>query len=517
LRQTANPLFMNSESFEELKRIVAKLNKGEAKIAGNYISAFDLTKNKEENKLLKLIKLIREKPTITKTKAHDSICKIASTASFDKQVLRLKKKVLSSLLVDYNITRNGIYDDRSRNWIEVRKKFMHARIIFWRGLDKEAFKLYDEIIEKSKKYEIYDILIDVLRQKQFDTGLRLGKKEFDKYDPDINHYEKCKDGVNKSLRWYYLHFIENIDRKGLRNSEIERLKTTNKELFTLYKETNSTTIGFYLYCLKIEIHLATEKYTAACKAGLELIEHIKKNPAICSKPRLGNAHSDLADNYLFLYDFKKVMFHAKTAQSYFKQSTYNYDANREIEFLAAFYNNESTKAYNIIHSLRTKTDSELIPFQHSKRCYMEACALFLQKKYTEAYLLLNETIVVEKEDKEGWNIGIRILSIIINIELLKLSLAESKIEALRKFISRATCEKPFRKREVIILKILRRLEDNSFNFKATYSQQHSELKCLASKEKPYRWEIKTPEMIVFHKWFHSKTEGLPYQFSIPKE
>ena len=147
----------------------------------------------------------------------------------------------------------------------------------------------------------------------------------------------------------------------------------------------------------------------------------------------------------------------------------------------------------------------------SKRSFLFASVLVLKKQHSDAHKVLQDTKEIEK-DKEGWNLGIRILSIINQLESHKLDIVDLNIESLRKHIERTIKMKAIRKRDVIILKLLAKLSRQGFNFKAVWKKNLKYFDLLASNDPEYRWEMKSPEMIIFHRWFESKVKGKDYDY-----
>ena len=62
-----------------------------------------------------------------------------------------------------------------------------------RGLSKDLNAVYDKIILKAKKFELYSELVEVLYLKQIYLGFRRGKTEFENLIEDIRISEKSRD------------------------------------------------------------------------------------------------------------------------------------------------------------------------------------------------------------------------------------------------------------------------------------------------------------------------------------
>jgi hypothetical protein len=50
----------------------------------------------------------------------------------------------------------------------------------------------------------------------------------------------------------------------------------------------------------------------------------------------------------------------------------------------------------------------------------------------------------------------------------------------------------------------------AYNFKETYKSKKNYFDLLDSNDIKYRWQIKSPEMLIFQEWFISKMQGRAY-------
>ncbi len=113
------------------------------------------------------------------------------------------------------------------------------------------------------------------------------------------------------------------------------------------------------------------------------------------------------------------------------------------------------------------------------------------------------SLEIEK-DKTRWNISLRILNIMLFIELNKINEASRALESLRKHTARQTKEEEIKPRDVLIVKLLRELEKEGFEFQAKNSKIANMLKELSEKDTPLSWEHYSAELIPFHKWLEGK-------------
>jgi hypothetical protein len=134
----------------------------------------------------------------------------------------------------------------------------------------------------------------------------------------------------------------------------------------------------------------------------------------------------------------------------------------------------------------------------------------LQGDYKKSNIQLQDTKEIENE-KEGWNIGIRLLQIFLTLETEKIDLADQRIESLRKHIERTSKMKSVRKRDVVIFRILRHLAMNGFDFKETWLDKKKDFVLLQSEMSDYKWIPRSHELIIFHQWFEAKARQKKYQ------
>jgi hypothetical protein len=505
---------MKSDCFNDLKELILQLKLGEVQVAGKFIVAFDSGTNSGKNKSLQLYHLITEKPAICREEAKQKISKNITEQSFNKLILRVKHKVLESLILDINIHKKGAYSDWFTFRMDLRKKFMEAFILLGRGVEKESFTLLDKIVTKAKEYELYDELYEVLHWLRNEKGLRYGKKEYDAYTPEIEFYSRCRNACYKARDLYFKHFIENVDQQGQKCRNVTQLQAVIEDLEKEYRDTKSVNVAYYMYFLTMEYYMAQCKYKESIRVGYQLVELIEKHPAIYMKLRHGVVYSDLADNEQFVFNFKASLDHAAIARVHINPKSYSFEVVREIEFRAHFYQNNINEAEQIIDDLLGREKYKSSTFLRSKQMYFKSCVLFLKKAYKASYRLLQDAREIEK-DKEGWNLGIRLLNIMNLVELKWYDAADKQIEALRKYIDRIELNRPVRKRDKVILKILIQLEKNSFNFMETYLKLTTCFDQLNGSDEELRWEVKSPEMILFQQWFKSHVTSVEYRFEVP--
>ncbi len=501
---------MATDSLLRLKKLIDGLRPQEQKNLRKLLGAYS---SAGENKSLKLFDQLRKDPAPNGEKLRKRLGQ--SSGSFKKMIERLRNRALEALLLDVNLDPKEAYSPFARETIRCKKRLLEARIMLGRGLDEEYYQIMETVVEKGRKYELYDELVQALDSLKNEKALRQGKKIMEQYWEDLEFYEKCRQYRMKAREWAFRYYAEQVDFKGQNNQKVGLLTEAIAELQQYHRETGSAYIAEKLYNLRMAYYEVIGDLDLCCETAMAIVRLIEKEPAVHTEQKLSGAYADLADNEMFACRFEEAVEHARKAREFVSPENYNSLLALEMEFRGCYYLGWLEKAEHVAEELLRLSPSEGTPFQSSRRQYLKACLLFLKGEHRKSFSLLQQLQPIE-EDKEGWNIGIRLLSILNLYERAYLDTADTYIESLRKHIERIGEEEPVRERDQMILKILRQWEHQSFDLETTWETCLEEFELLDSSDPAFRWEIDTPELIVFHHWFRDKLEGKPYSFRVPQ-
>jgi hypothetical protein len=167
--------------------------------------------------------------------------------------------------------------------------------------------------------------------------------------------------------------------------------------------------------------------------------------------------------------------------------------------------------------ITSATRKELGEFRYSKFNYLLANSLFKQRKFNDALHLLAQSREISK-DKNGWEVGARVLTIMALIESLKLDEASLAILSLKQFFKRTDKITPISLRDKIILNLLLGAERKGFVFTTLNGNTEKYISDLQFNNEKTRWAPFTHEVIPFHDWFAEKMgKTMPRPFSPQKE
>jgi len=487
-------------TLSSFKNLLEKLKREELKSLLKFLRYYQETGD-TKNKSLHLVETIISDPTCTVKDLQHELYSKENYHAFNKLLNRTKDKIYEVLLFDQNLSKPH-YSQRNRIVFEIRKKLVQSEILHLRGINDDLEAFQKKIISKAKQYEIYDSLIEALHARQRFMVLKGGKKIVEQIDREIEKFENSRIKVQRARKiWTRIGAIINQSNSPTHYLDdlIEQIQILKKD----FEETNSAIIGFIYFMLDVEWHQVNQKYKEAETILHQLLELILKRPSIYTRTRHGEVLMNVANNEILLNDYSAAVKNSKLAQSYFEYKSINFDVSREIEFFARFYNGEISESEEIIDEIYNASRKRNTPFLYSKRAYLFACLCTIKGNINLSNDLLLEVKEIEK-DKEGWNLAKRILIIINRIETKDLESADLKVLSLEKFIKRILKFRHVRKRDVIILRILLKLINESFDFEKVYQQRKNYFDLLEGQDPDYAWKIKSPELIIFHEWFKKK-------------
>lgn len=490
--------------------LVTTLSDTEIEIARKHIIAYDSNTTGQSQKMFRLFSEIVYKGTKKYDTLKEIISKDSSDYSFNRLIRRTLYRLQESLIVEVNINRKGMYSEIFRKRFEIRKRIIQAHIIHGKGLPKMANRIFDNIIKSTKKFELYDELIEALLLKQSVILLIKGKKTFDRINEQVHFYHKCRDLLQKSKN-IYRTYISDVYSKGIAEDKLKYLKESTDTIFHFYEETNSANILSQYYLLQLEYFQLMKWAKEEENVGLELLELLNNNKAVYSDARIAYVWNSLANSMLGYLNFEKCLQYAKESYKCYEGSMKLGLINSILQQInAAFYLQKYDKVKPLIEKVRKLSFLEKYPYHISIVNYYHAMNNFSGGEYKKTTQLLANLNEIEK-DKEGWNIWIRIMRILCLIELLKLNMIDYDMENFRKYIQRVDKQYSVRKRDKLILSILLELDRNVYDFKLVAKKKKAILDKLRSTKKEYSWDPSSPEMILFHDWFDAKLKNKAYQ------
>ena len=497
------------------------MDKNERQALRNYLTCFESRKKGHKPKSLILLDLL-EKYLDDDDKVMLLLKKkIASEDARRMVVSRLRDKMLASLSLDVNLTRSENYDEQAQARAAVIQGKLQGSLLLGRGQRKLGYFVLDRSVKDAKHYEFYDDLVDILStQRQFIKAWKGTDQAFYDINNEIKNYALCRDAVNLAKQYFeeitMRYGFKGLSRMPADSTQIQFLKDRIDRLNDEFEKTSSATVGYYYYFLLVEFYQVQNKLIEASDSLSKLAQMLDNNPAIKKKVRQATVYLNLGANDLWLHRFDESRAQFETSLTYIRENTRNHGVITELLFYSLFYAGNLDEAETKFESLIDSKHVDQSDFRKSVRSYLLACVSFAKGEFRKVNLRLASSHQIGK-DKEGWNIGSRILSIMLAIEREKFDLADTLVVNLRQFIREGVEGTDLRFRDTLILSILLELRKKSYDFAEVYSLKEDVISKLSQDNYETGWILQTPEMICFHTWFIDKLNERPYQPIYSKE
>lgn len=431
--------------------------------------------------------------------------------SFRKLCQRFLEKIIEVISIEENFHINeGLYSDIFKMRIKVKKQIYIFQIISIKGVPTPWLINYlKDLIKICEKYEFIDDEI-VFRRNLYVLLFTLNQTK---------QAEECKALIEQrcdyvkllaKAEWYNWEYIykvqyKSIDDRGL----IDNLKSAIKELEGYWLSTKLNTINYIKLMMELQLSHFLEDYVLAEKIVYKIIDITENNVSIKLRSKMAQNYMNLAYTQFFLNKFPEALQNSRIAAKEIILPTIDINIYKEVEVFALIYLSDFTIAEQKLFDIISSGLHGNNPEQLSKRHLMMGFIKYLQGDYKKAFMHLQETKEVES-DREGWNLGIRILNIYLTLSTEKVDLADQRINAMRKHIERTAKMRNLRKRDIVIFRILSHLSRSGFDFREVWEERQKDFQLLRSDESDYRWVPRSHELIIFDQWFEARVFGKKY-------
>lgn len=496
--------------FENVKWLLLRLTENEQRLLYRNIDSISDINKRGESLTLKLVKLIYSQPLLKSDEIQLKIYEKKNSIAFRKLIQRLEEKLLDLLLHQESLSNNIHYDPRSAEILILRKKLLQFDILWMRGSTEKNLKQLDKIIEKADFYEYYEILLFALYKKRRLLSYMLSSAQYESLCKRIEEVEFKRKALLDAEE--YLNQLANRRENNLLASKrrIEILHEYKNRLEFYLKKCNSLNIEYYYRYIKLEYLDRMHDIKSAAQDASDLVLFLAKNPAVKSGWRYENAILNLISFEIRVYNFGKARSLLKDIGRVLTKHFYNNFLLKEIVFHLNLITVDINGVKRNIDQLSEITE-HLIHANIFKRkvYYFDAIYRYTFKPDVDV-TMLNSSLNFSDFPDEKWKFYHRVFSIQLLIESEKYELADAQIENNRKYIERMKKSDVLDSRQELIGKVLIELSRKSYDFKKVSKSKHKELTLLDSVEPEYRWQIMSPEFIVFQEWFKAQLNHEKY-------
>ncbi|MEO0311142.1 MAG: hypothetical protein RIQ89_799 [Bacteroidota bacterium] len=489
------------ESFNQLKAIFSKLNKPEIQLVYKLLEIGIESMPDAGLKSAILLETIGKKNDISAIDMQKILYKQANYEAFNKLVKRTRDKISEVLIMDLNIARGETYVDRNKTLFMLHKKIISSLVQEARGLAAFTGPATELLIKSALEYEFFDMALYIYQHKLNLMAFRKSELEVAKAIDQIKSIEIRRASLlNSSL--LYNQLMAHINQSASYHDYQEKLPEYIEKFEKDYQQSNAGTIAYYKFFTQTEYYQNKREYKFANKALLAIKKLLAENVAVYTKQRMGTLLINLANNQLYLKNFTYCYELTDQAIDYYQNSNINKGVSLEIKFFGKFYESNFDDARLIIEELYNNPIYRSINLINQKRAFYLASLYFKMQSFDKA-LNLMDAIKDLSNDREGWNISKRILSILIEIEKGDLDEVDNGIQSMKLHIKRTLKNKYISMRYITIMRILVKLFQSGFDFELTYQSRKRYFELMA-QDPAYQWQMKSPELVNFEEWFNSK-------------
>ena len=308
-------------------------------------------------------------------------------------------------------------------------------------------------------------MVEHLKAKKNLVSHKKGNKEFERINLEMEFSAKCSSIYSKAEHYYIgIGMLEAFSSKPDKQKALQSLKENITEIQTGFEFTNSPMVHYYLKNLEMAYYQLQEDYRQARSVCLELLNIVRNNKSVYRRQWVAIAYDNLSQCEYYMGDFKHAAQCAREAQNLFPNGSANYCIALEQEFYALLAMNQYEQSTTIANKMiASATPQELGAFRYSKYNYLLANSLFKERRFNDALQILSQSREISK-DKNGWEIGARMLTIMSLIETLKLDQASLAVLSLKQFFKRIDKITPVSQRDKTILNLLLTAERKGFVF-----------------------------------------------------
>lgn len=461
--------------------------------------------NPQVQKTLSLLDFLRHLKDVPSKK--DCIKHVYGTSkedSFRQLKSRLNQRILDILIHENNIDKLEI-EELDIVTIRLRKKFSQVLYLYFtKGNLPVVYNLLNSIIKSAEEYNIYSILIEALRLKKQFVSIRETEDVMEEFDNQISYYQRCDEARHKAVD-FYCRLVRKVDFEGgEKKDKIQALLLDGiNELKQLYQELNAPVVGYYLKILELAYFSNSKNYSVAKESCMEQLEFLQSKE-LYRKSRVGMVYDNAGQLQILTGNYQEAIEYFREAVKHYKSNSINVVISREQEFFAQFYMGDYNAAMETISFLISKNSDDQGNFRASKFLYYKAALLFQSGDFQQCKKIIMQNLELN-QDKAGWEVAVRILSIMSNIELGNFDMASLQIISFKKHIERTSKKLLINERDKLIFKLLATLEKSGFVFSELLEKEKESFDALSNPEnEPTCWKILSPELIPFHKWIAQK-------------
>lgn len=367
------------------------------------------------------------------------------------------------------------YTDRQKAYYECYKEWAAAKILYGKNARTAANSLSRKILKIARKYEFTELRLDICHNLRLYYGTIEGDvKMFQQYNEEFNAAVQLWLEENKAEELYILLIIGFINSKSTKKDFQETARVYHQQLIPALEKFDSHQLHFYGRLIEVAIYTSVNDYLNTlnvCNAAIAFFEQKE----FTANTALNVFQYEKLICYLQLRQFNEAITTADLCLNYLEEGTFNWFKLYELYFLVYMHSTRYAEAAERLKTALEHPSFDKLPenIQETWKIF-EAYTFFLETigllenngqegplhKNFRMTKFLNEMRVFSK-DKQGMNIPILMLEILMAIGKKQYSELIDRLEAIDKY-RRRYLNGTETERTNLFLKMLLQLPKNGF-------------------------------------------------------
>lgn len=485
---------------DRIRQVYLSFSRHERQLLRTYFEAFS---QRGDDKALKFLTYLEERPTIEQADLAELIYgnpKAKALTDLKKKIWQRMKEV-TQLSVNRDHRKIAQVDPASQVQLELLHDLAHALNLRMRGLNSLARELLQEIQAQAAAHGYPGLQLQALAMLR---SLALTVEEVtEHYNPlmalTLEGY--VSDLVSQAAMDQYGVAIR-LERMTDEHELCAWLEETCVDLENRLNEHYSVRAYMHLLILQESLYRMQGKFDLAEELIGELRSHLDAHPQLNTKYREGLPFLHLAAIELRAYRFAQARETAHQALTRFRPGKRIYYRAILLEALSLIYLgawDEASLMFNDLGEVPETTDigamALVIEFVQLCICYLQDDLKVVQRALQRDNPLTH--------DKRGWNVGLRLMEIMVLIDREEYDAASSRVETFRKYLERYEV---ISARSLAIFQYLYQLDRHSYDFQAVRDRAQI---LRAELEIAPEWNPVGYEIIRFESWLRAHEADRP--------
>ncbi|HNV99405.1 MAG TPA: hypothetical protein PKL06_08555 [Chitinophagales bacterium] len=483
---------------EKITKLIQTLTGREIRLFHKYAA---LSGKKKNNLKIRLFNISCENPEISDIEAA-KLLGMDQGAAFSMLKSRLYNDLLDLLLL---VTDSSSFYNKAF-WIRysMLKSLMLVYALDNRNLANHSNYLISKAEQLALKFDqpTYRVLVNelILNSRPFMKGPATVKKV---KETMLLSLDSQADIIKIQNIFKQISSISSYNSNQA-NTQLAFIELKLQEIEDIYARNPSPRITFFYLRSKLLYALNIQDFNGFLSYAQKLLEHVQSEVSIRSNDNLGGAYTMLSNALMYLKYFNESIEACYNAEKLFFKHSNNDINTKSVRFIAHLYVKDYQSCVELVAQVRSIKRIKRGSFHYSKWLYLDANIKFIQGNY-KATLQLLERHSFLKSDRSGWRLGYKILEMMCIVELGNYDWLPYRIDTFRKLVNDIKKENTARPK--LMLKLLKRLIKENFDFDTTTAKMQQELSLLQSNTGEYFCDILGYEVIRFDEWWVSKLKA----------